>query len=1088
MSGFAELVASSNFSFLRGASHAEEMAAAAKALGLSAIGIADRNSLAGAVRAWKAGKTCGVPVLTGARLVTADGMDVACYPTDKAAYGRLCRLLTAGNLRAAKGQCLLTPEDILAHAEGQIFILIPPRDWCEEARNAAQHFAQHFAGGDRLYVALVRAFDGRDGARLHGVRQWAQASRIQTIVSGDALYHVPERRALQDAVTCIREGLTIDTAGLILEANAERHLKEPDEMARLFPEDIEAIGRTEEIARRIGFRLDEITYQYPDEVIGEGETAMQTLRRLTEAGGQWRYPTGIPAKVRQSLDNELALIDRRDYAPYFLTVHDLVREARAHGILCQGRGSAANSSVCYCLGVTSVDPNKIDLLFERFVSEERNEPPDIDVDFEHERREEVIQYVYNKYGRDRAAMTATVITYRAKGAVREVAKAMGLSLDMADALSRQVWRWSGGEGAEQNVREIGLDPESPRLKLALALTRELIGFPRHLSQHPGGFVITRDRLDQIVPVMNAAMDDRTMIEWDKDDIESLKMMKVDVLGLGMLSLMARAFELLREHYGIAHELASIPQDDPDVYDMICRADTIGVFQIESRAQMSMLPRLKPQTYYDLVIEVAIVRPGPIQGDMVHPYLRRREGKEEVIYPSKALEDVLSRTLGVPLFQEQAMKIAIVAAGFTPGEADGLRRAMATFRHAGIIGNYEERLIEGMVANGYDRDFAVRCFKQIEGFGEYGFPESHAASFALLVYVSAWVKHHHPDVFLTAILNAQPMGFYASAQLVRCARDHGVEVRPVDVNQSDWDASMEKTPGGKHGYAVRLGLRQVKGMGEPAAARIVAARASGGPFASMEDLAVRAQLAPRTLDALAAADAFGSLTLARRSARWAARGTQAPLPLFAVHGERAADPIPALPAMGAPEEVWRDYQSTSLSLKGHPMQFLRPHYEQGRFTRCADLKRLIDLKQMKNGAWISVSGLVLVRQQPGDSKVVFITLEDETGIANLIVWPQLVRRYRREVLTSRLLACHGRMQSESGVIHVIARQLQDHSDLLNTMRQSGDGAFGDGHMSPADVVKNGGNDPREAAQRKRAQQQKLLQAMQDSALPRSRDFH
>jgi len=1088
VTGHAELIAATNFSFLRGASHPDEMVAAARALGLSAIGICDRNTLAGAARAHSAAKACGMRLCVGARLVAACGFEAAAYPVDLAAYGRLSRLLTLGKRRAPKGECHIEIADILDHAEGLVFLIIPPAEIDEDWAARALHFALA-APQDACHVALVRRFDGRDGERLHRAAALAEEARAPAVAATDALYHAPERRALQDVVTCIREKTTIDAAGLILEANAERHLKGPAEMARLFADYPEAAARGAAIARRLAFSLDEIAYQYPEEVMEPGESPMQTLSRLTWEGAARRYPDGPPDGVRQALIHELALIDALDYPAYFLTVHDLVRFARSRGILCQGRGSAANSAVCYCLGVTSVDPATIDLLFERFISAERGEPPDIDVDFEHERREEVIQYVYEKYGRHRAGMTATVITYRARGAVREVGKAMGLSLDMVDALARSVWGWSAEGIEETRVRELSLDPDSPRLKQALELTRALIGFPRHLSQHPGGFVITRGRLDELVPVMNAAMPDRTCIEWDKEDIESLGLMKVDVLGLGMLSVLAKSFALLEDHYGRRESLATLQDEDPRVYDMICKADTVGVFQIESRAQMSMLPRLRPREFYDLVIEVAIVRPGPIQGDMVHPYLRRREGLEPVSFPSRELEAVLGKTLGVPLFQEQAMKIAVVAAGFTPSEADRLRRAMATFRHSGVIHEFGLRLVDGMVANGYARDFAERCFRQIEGFGEYGFPESHAASFAFLVYVSAWVKRHYPDVFCAAILNAQPMGFYAPAQLVSDARRHGVPVRPADVNHSDWDCTLEPArPGegarpteeGGRRFAVRLGLRLVKGFSEAAAARLVAAREAGGPFDSVEAVLRRARLARRSLDQLARGDAFGSIGESRCRAAWSAGGlSAAPAPLFE-QGEQAREDVPDLPDMPFSEEVFRDYQSLGLSLKAHPASFFRDDYAAAGVTRCADLRR------RRDGTRLSVAGLVLIRQRPGSAKgVVFITLEDETGVANLIVWPHVLERFRRVVLGGKALRAQGRLQREGEVIHIVADHLIDETWRLEALRDGG-GAFGERHLSRADEVRNGpGADPRDLTSLRRAERARRSRRI---GFPRSRDFH
>jgi error-prone DNA polymerase len=1089
---YAELVAASNFSFLRGASHPDEMVLAAKALGLAAIGLCDRNSLAGVVRAHKAAKKAGMTLCIGTRLVTRCGFELATYPRDRAAYARLSRLLTLGKRRTVKGKCDLGLKDVLDHAEGQVFILLPPADPGPDWQDTARHFCAAAPDG-ACHLALAQRFDGQDGARVFRLTGFAGQIGLPLIATTDALYHTPERRALQDALTCIREKTTIDTAGFRLEAHAERHLKPPAEMARLFAAHPEAVANTMHLARRLRFSLDEIAYQYPDEIMEPGETAMQTLTRLSREKAVWRYPDGIPDKVAAAIEYELTLIRQLDYAPYFLTVYDIVRHARSRGILCQGRGSAANSTICYCLGITSVDPARIDLLFERFVSAERNEPPDIDVDFEHERREEVIQYIYGKYGRHRAGMTATVTTYRSKGAIRDIGKAMGLSPDLIDALARAVWHGASAGVPEADIRAMALDPDEQRLALAMRLVRELIGFPRHLSQHPGGFVITRDRLDDIVPVMNAAMADRTMIEWDKDDIETLGLMKVDVLGLGMLSVIAKALALLREAYGRRESLASLQDEDPRVYDMICEADTVGVFQIESRAQMSMLPRLKPRQFYDLVIEVAIVRPGPIQGDMVHPYLRRREGRERIDYPSPELKAVLGRTLGVPLFQEQAMKIAVVAAGFTPAEADGLRRAMATFRHAGIIHEFRHRFLEGMIKNGYAPEFAERCFKQIEGFGEYGFPESHAASFALLVYVSAWLKCHYPDVFCTAILNAQPMGFYAAAQLVRDAREHGVDIRPPDINHSAWDCTLEagSEPGpdvrpnrkGAHQYAVRLGLRQVKGLAEAAAARIVAARQAGGNFICVESLMRRAALSRRALDQLANADAMRSLGQDRRAASWQAAGlATSALPLFAA-GEGAetanGETPPPLPDMPASEQVYRDYRSLGLSLKGHPLGFFRQALSERGLVEARALKTL------PNGSQIDLAGLVLIRQRPGSaSGIVFVTLEDETGVANLIVWGKVFERFRRTVIGARLLRVKGRLQREGRVIHIIAETLIDESWRIDSLQDDGDG-WNDRSLLHGDDFRAGTEaDPRPLGHNRQAD----TAARHAGALQRSRDFH
>ena len=1094
MTAFAELLAASNFSFLRGASHPHEMVQTAAALGLEAVAVTDRNTLAGAVRAHLAGKDHGVKVLIGSRLVTEEGVEVACLPKTRPAYARLTRFLTDAQFAGEPG----APDVRLAgmgQALGgdQILVLVPPPDPDAAWRADAARFVSE-AGG-RVHLALARRFDGRDGARLMHAARLADELGVETVATSDALYHSPDRRALQDVLTCIREHVRIDEAGRLLQANAERHLKPGEEMARLFKGYENAVSRAAALAREVTFSLDQLVYEYPDEVIGPGETPMQTLRRLTEEGARRRWPQGAPDKTRQAIEYELGLIEQLDYASYFLTVYDLVRFARSQGILCQGRGSAANSAVCFAIGVTEVDPSRMDLLFERFVSAERGEPPDIDVDFEHERREEVIQYVYEKYGRRRAGMTAVVNCYRPRGAIREAGKVFGLSGDVVAALSKAVWGWKEGLSDQVIRDELGLDPDSPALRRALGAARALQGFPRHLSQHPGGFVITLERLDDIVPVRKAAMPERTAIEWDKEDIEALGLMKVDVLGLGMLTAVQKALEMIGQSYDRPMAIADVPPEDPQVYDMICRADTLGVFQIESRAQMSMLPRLKPRCFYDLVIEVAIVRPGPIQGDMVHPYLRRREGKEAVEFPSDALRQVLGKTLGVPLFQEQAMKIAIVAAGFTPSEADRLRRSMAAFRRSGTIKEMGEKLMAGMIAKGYERDFAERCFKQLEGFGEYGFPESHAASFALIVYVSCWIKRHYPDAFLAAMLNAQPLGFYAPAQLVRDAREHGVVVRAPDINHSNWDCTLEAlparrdacaeacgpepTPEGGARRAVRLGLRQIKGLSEVAAARIMAAREAGGAFESVEDMARRAGLPRADLDRLANGDAFASIRTPRREAGWRALGVSGPdLPLFeAGGGERARKPDRSgagLPMMALSEEVAADYSALSLSLKAHPMQFLRPRFHRRGYRPC------VDLKTVRNGARIGVAGLVLVRQRPGSAKgVIFATLEDETGTANVIIWPKLFQRFRRAVIGAKLMAVTGRVQREGEVIHLVADQVLDRTSSLAVLR---DGAF-DTALAHADEVVRPGADARQKPKRGAP-----LAAPGAEIIPASRDFH
>jgi error-prone DNA polymerase len=1076
---YVELAAASNYSFLRAASHAEELVGAAAALGYAAIGIADRNTLAGVVRAHVTAKEAGVRLLVGARLVPEDGPEILCYPADRAAYGRLARLLTLGKRRAEKGACRLTLADLLAHAEGQSLIVMPPESLDENFRMALMRLGEALPGA--VFLGGQVLYRGDDARRLARLAALAEACGTPLVACNDVRMHSAERKALLDVVTCIREHCTIDTAGFLLEANAERHLKAPQEMARLFRDYPGAIARTAQIAARCRFNLDELRYQYPDEATGSGRTPQEELAYLSDIGARARYPEGVPDGVRANLDHELALIGELGYAPYFLTVYDVVNFARSRGILCQGRGSAANSAVCYCLGITAVDPARVDLLFERFVSAERNEPPDIDVDFEHERREEVIQYIYAKYGRTRAALTAVVISYRSRSAIREVAKAMGLSEDIITVLATQIWGRGRSSVGEEEMRAAGLNPDDQRLRQTLELTRALIGFPRHLSQHVGGFVITQGRLDELVPIENAAMEDRTVIEWDKDDLDALGILKIDVLGLGMLTCLRKGFDLLAAHTGLRHDLASVPAEDPAVYDMLCKGDSLGVFQVESRAQMSMLPRLKPRSFYDLVIEVAIVRPGPIQGDMVHPYLRRRNGEEKVSYPSKALEAVLGKTLGVPLFQEQAMKIAIVAAGFTPSEADRLRRAMATFRRVGTIHTFEAKLIEGMVERGYQRDFAERCFRQIEGFGEYGFPESHAASFALLVYVSSWLKRHHPAVFAGALLNSQPMGFYAPAQIVRDAREHGVAVRAPDINHSDWDCTLETAP--KDRLVLRLGLRQIKGLAEAEALALMAARGAG--YADPLALWRRAGLGRRALEALARADAFRSMGLARREALWAVKAlpageaSSAPLPLFAAAEaeEIGAEPPVSLPAMSLGEHVVDDYASLRLSLKAHPVSFLRAELAaEGMVAAC----RLMEVPNHKR---IKLAGLVLVRQRPGTAKgVIFATLEDETGVANIIVWPDVFARYRKVVLAASLLGVEGRLQREGLVIHIIAERLHDLSPRLARLQTPAARTLGEAGLSApvarADEVKRPGRDQRENA----------IEAAEAKRIYRSRDFH
>jgi error-prone DNA polymerase len=1083
MSAYAELAVATNFSFLRGASHPEELATRAAELGLSAIGIADRNTLAGVVRAHIAAKEAGLKLLAGARLVTTDRFEAIAYPMDRAAYGRLCRLLTRGNRRTRKGECHLTLADIIDEQEGQIFIVMPPHKLTTEFQTELTRLAEAAQG--HTYLGAAWLYGVRNTRRLAELDELSRITRAPLVAVNDVHYHVPERQILQDVLTCVRLKTTIPEAGRRLASNAERYLKAPQEMARLFARYPDAIRRTLEIAGRVDFSLDELHYEYPDEIEGArpGEDAQAVLERLSWEGAAKRYPDGIPKKIEAQIGHELKLIGELRYAPYFLTVWDIVRFARERGILCQGRGSAANSTVCYVLGITAVDPTRMDLLFERFVSAERNEPPDIDVDFEHERREEVIQYLYGKYGRHRAGIAATIICYRAKSAIRDVGKALGLSEDLVGVLSGNLFGWGRESLDEQRLKEIGLDPSDRRLSFALTLAQELVGFPRHLSQHVGGFVITRGPLEELIPVCNAAMPDRTFVEWSKDDLDALGILKIDVLALGMLTCIAKAFALLEQHYGRTLDLASVPPEDPAVYAMLQRADSIGVFQVESRAQMSMLPRLKPKGFFDLVIEVAIVRPGPIQGDMVHPYLRRRDGTEPVSFPTRELEEVLRPTLGVPLFQEQAMKIAIVAAGFTPAEADRLRRAMATFRRIGTMQTFRDKFMAGMTSRGYEAGFAARCFHQIEGFGDYGFPMSHAASFALLVYVSSWLKHHYPDVFCAAILNAQPMGFYAPAQLVRDAQQHGVEVRPPDVNASEWDHTLEDTATGGC-RAVRLGFRQIKGFRDEDAERVVAARGQG--FDGVRHLAFASEISSAALIQLAEADAFQSLGLNRREALWAVKGLDggaessrlavSELPLFlkadpeTLHHEQEV----TLPPMRLGEHIVHDYRTLHLSLKAHPLALLRDRMKARHVTPNAELA------QMKNGARVAVAGLVLVRQRPGTaSGVIFATLEDEAALANLIVWPKTFERYRRTVLAAQLLLAEGTLQREGLVVHIIAEKMIDLSPELHLL--SGDEAHLVESLARADEVKRPGHDVRGTV---RPHTDRHVPA----AMPRSRDFH
>jgi error-prone DNA polymerase len=1020
----AECGAMSNFSFLEGASHPHELAAAAKALGHAALGIADRNTTAGLVRGMLAAEEAGLRFLPGCRVTLTDGCEYLVWPSDRAAWGRLTRLLSEANLASPPGECHVTRDALLAAAEGQAMALVAPD--APDAR-FAERLARDSAALRRalvlpLFCAVAHRFAGDDRKRLDRLAAMSAAAGARLLAAGGVRFHAPERRRMADVLTAIRLKRTVDTLGDQALANAEAHLKPPEELLRLFAGHTEAVTACGEILDACRFSLRDLRYDYPREILEPGRSAQQTLEaRVAEACAE-RWPDGVPERVAKQIAHELELISRKGYAPYFLTVHEIVRFARSRGILCQGRGSAANSAVCYALGITAVAPDKHDLLFERFISDARDEPPDIDVDFEHERREEVIQHIYERYGRDRAAICATLIRYRERSAIREVGKALGLSDDITAGLAKGVWAPRGERSLDAAAADRGLDPSAdPRLGLALELAEDIQDFPRHLATHVGGFVITDRPLLDLAVVRRAAMEDRTTLEWDKDDIEALGMMKVDVLGLGMLSCLRRCFDLLAHHTGRRMGLAEVPQDDPATYAMLRRGDSLGVFQVESRAQMNMLPRLKPRCFYDLVIEVAIVRPGPIQGDMVHPYLRRRNGLEPVTYASPAMERVLQRTLGVPLFQEQAMRIAIEGAGFSPARADQLRRAMATFRARGNLDAFEAEFLDGMVKHGHDFEFARRCFNQIQGFGTYGFPESHAASFALLVYVSAWLKCHHPAAFAAALINSQPMGFYAPAQILRDLREHGVRVRAVDVNHSAHDCTLEPDEGSRGGFALRLGLRLVSGLPEQAAKAVAAA----APFRDVADLIRRAGLDRGAMERLAQADALASLGLDRRGALWAASGVAAPAPLAA----DAREPPARLPRATEGEEVVLDHAATGLSLRAHPLALLRP-----RLTALglADSRALAAAPR---GRWLRLPGLVLVRQRPGSAKgVVFFTIEDEFGVANLVLYPDIAERFRAAVVGARLVVAEGRAErvedAEVPILHLIVRRLFDRSDLLD----------------------------------------------------------
>ena len=1087
--GFAELVAATNYSFLRGASHPAEMVAEALALGMTGIGIADRNSVAGVVRAWAFLKELQIKkpemmdsfrLAVGARLVFADGTPhILAYPVSRHGWGRLTRLLSTGNLRAQKGDCILELDDLLAHCDDLLLIAM-------EGDEALLRSLKRVRPKS-VWLAATMPQSGADARRLIELQRLSAATNVPLLATNDALYATAAQRPLHDIITCIREGVTVQKAGKLLRANGERHLKAPAEMKRLFAQSPKAVEQGARLLARINFRLDDLRYEYPHEPVPPGWKPFNYLHHLVKTAAEKRYGAPLKPKIRRLIGNELRLIRRRNYVYYFLTVYDLVRFARAQDppILCQGRGSAANSIVCFLLGVTSVDPDEHKLLFSRFVSAERDEPPDIDVDFEHERREEVIQYIYDRYTRDRAAIAATVIHYRPRSTIREVGKALGFSEDVTARLADTSWGNWGDDVPVERLVEAGLNPHNGEIERLHRFVGELLKAPRHLSQHVGGFVLTQGRLDELVPIHNAAMEDRTFIEWDKDDIDALGLMKVDVLALGMLTCIRKCYDLMREHGVGDHTLElDIDSKDPAVYDMLCKGDSIGVFQVESRAQINMLPRLRPRKFYDLVVQVAIVRPGPIEGDMVHPYLRRRNKEEEVEYPSPApphdpdeLREVLGHTFGVPLFQEQAMNLAITAAGFTPEEANGLRRAMATFRNVGTIDNFREKMVGGMVARGYQQDFAERCFKQIEGFGSYGFPESHAQSFARLVYVSSWIKHYHPAVFACGILNSQPMRFYAPAQLVPDAREHGVEVRAVDVNASDWDNSLEQRDDGA--LALRLGFRQVDGFRKEWAKAIAEARDTA-PFTSVEELAMRASLPSRALRLIADADACRSMGLDRRPALWDARRVrQGVLPLFgaAEANELGFEEDAQLPPTPMVEHVLTDYQTTRLSLKGHPMAFLRRDFER------EGILSATEVAAAKNGSIVRAAGVVLIRQRPGKGNAIFITLEDEGGIVNILLWARHFERYRRAVMASRLMLAEGEVQrSKEGVIHLMATRIVDRTAMLDAL--GSDRRF-EPDLCRADEVKHP-QVPRGRSEGDYAQRHGHPRNVR--ILPKSRDFH
>jgi error-prone DNA polymerase len=1035
---YAELYCKTNFSFLCGASHPDELVNRAAELNYSALAVTDENSLAGAVRMHTAAKAAGLKLLVGAEITPDDAATVLLYAPDIAAYRNLSRLITRGRRAAEKGECHLGFSDVAEHAGGLLAAVVLPHG-CRDDPSGSNHdplrMVQNYREifGERCYLNATLLHGPDDERELDQLMQLARRARVPLIATNSVHYHDPSRRPLQEVLTAIRHRTTVAELGTLRAPNAERHLKSPSEMAELFSRCPSAMAHSLQLADRCRFSLDELRYEYPEELCPPGVSPAEHLARLTWAGARERYPGGVPDKVETLLRRELRLVAELHYEAFFLTVWDLVKFARGRGILCQGRGSAANSAICFCLGITAVDPDRTDVLFERFVSRERDEAPDIDVDFEHERREEVLQYVYEKYGRNRAGIVAEVITYRPRSAVRDVGKALGLSLDRVDRLAKALDHYGDEPNLAARARQAGLDPDSGGVKQILCLAIQLLGFPRHLSQHVGGFVITRRLLSEVVPIENAAMPGRTMIEWDKDDIDALGILKVDCLSLGMLTAIHKCFDLVSKHHGADVTLATVPAKDTATYDMICRADTVGVFQIESRAQMSMLPRLLPRSFYDLVIEVAIVRPGPIQGGMVHPYLRRRSGQEPVTYPSPAVEQVLEKTLGVPLFQEQVMRLAMVAAGFSAGEADQLRRAMGAWRRPGLIEQFRSKLRDGMVAHGLPAAYAEQIYQQIRGFGEYGFPEAHAASFALLAYVSAWLKCHYPAAFAAALLNSQPMGFYQPAQIVRDAQAHGVTVREVDVNRSEWDCTLESAPHPRPlspvgrgeeqtALALRLGFRLIKGLVESKARSVALARGER-EFRSVQDFARRTQLGRPLLARLAAADAFGSIGLSRRVALWEVMSLGDELPLF-TEFDFEEENAPALAVMPLDEQVVADYHSTGLSLKAHPVGLVRTELDALKVTPASSLIN------MRDKAFVKVAGMVLVRQRPGTAKgTTFVTLEDETGIVNLVVRLRVWERYREVARGATFLLAQGKIQRTGSVIHVNTLRLQDLSRYL-----------------------------------------------------------